>query len=79
MEICLPGELEDKLSHLASRQGRDTSALVVEAVERLVDHDLWFTSEVEKGLAQIESGQTLSHEEVGIRLRDFLTSKLTQS
>ncbi len=79
MEICLPGELEDKLSHLASRQGRDTSDLVVEAVVRLVDHDLWFTSEVEKGLAQIDSGQTLSHDEVGTRLRHLLMSKPPQS
>ena len=79
MEICLPDELEDKLSRLASQQGRDRSLLVVEAVERLVDHDAWFASEVGKGLAQIESGQTLSHEEVGGRLERFLASKLSRS
>ena len=39
-----------------------------EAIERLVDYDDWFVREVEKGLAQIESGQTLSHEQVGARL-----------
>jgi predicted transcriptional regulator len=77
MEICLPGELEDKLSRLASMQGRESAALVVEAVERLVDYDAWFVAEVDKGLAQIEAGQTLSHEEVGRRLQNHLAAKIS--
>ena len=75
MEVSFSRELENKLSHLASLQGRDSSALVVEAVERLIDYDTWFVAEVDKGLAQIEAGQTLSHEEVGRRLRDQLAQK----
>jgi predicted transcriptional regulator len=75
MEVSLPIELEDKLSRLASQQGRDSAALVVEAVERLVDYDSWFVAEVDKGLAQIEAGQTLSHEEVGDRLHQYLAAK----
>jgi predicted transcriptional regulator len=43
--------------------------LVVEAVERLVDYDSWFLSEVDEGLAEIESDRTSSHEQVGSLIR----------
>jgi predicted transcriptional regulator len=62
MEVQLSTDLQSKLARLAAQQGRDSAALVVEAVERLVNHDEWFVAEVDKGLAQIERGQTLSHE-----------------
>jgi len=52
----------------AHDRGTDAQALAREAIERLVDYDDWFVREVEKGLAQIDRGQTLSHEEVGARL-----------
>lgn len=68
MEISLPVELEAKLDRLAAQQGRDRNALVVEAVEHMVDYDEWLVREVEKGLAQTERGQTLSHEDI----RSFL-------
>ncbi|MFY9745769.1 MAG: hypothetical protein WAK25_05765, partial [Acidobacteriaceae bacterium] len=65
MEVILPADLEGKLSRLAAEQGRDRGSLVVEAVERMVDHDTWFIAEVEKGLADLERGEVLSHEELG--------------
>jgi predicted transcriptional regulator len=77
MEIDLTPDLEDKLSRLASVQGRDSTALVVEAVERLVEYDAWFVAQVDKGLAQIEAGLTMSHEEVGSRLQERLAAKLS--
>jgi len=51
MEIPLTPALQAKLSRLAMQQGRPTEALVVEAVERLVNYDKWFLREVQKGLA----------------------------
>lgn len=50
------------------RLGYDAQGLAREAIERLVDYDDCFVREVEKGLSQIDRGQTLSHEEVGARL-----------
>ncbi len=66
-----------KLSVLAARQGRASEELVQEAIERLVDYDGWFLAEVEKGLAQIDSGKTLSHKELVTQLLDgdLLTTK----
>jgi len=51
MEVDFSPDLQTKLNRLAAEQGRDTKALVQEAVERFVRHDEWFIREVEKGLA----------------------------
>ena len=75
MEVQFSADLQTKLSRIALEQGRDSAALVVEAVERMVNYDEWFLAEVDRGLTQIESGQTLSHEEVGARLEKYLTQK----
>jgi predicted transcriptional regulator len=42
---------------------------------RLIEYDDWFVREVEKGLAQIDQGYTLTQEEVGARLNKHLTDK----
>jgi predicted transcriptional regulator len=75
MEVELTPELRAKLEEVAARQGRDAQSLVREAVERLVDYDKWFVREVEKGLAQIERGEVLEHEEVGARIEKLLDEK----
>ena len=41
MEVRLNPELQAKLTRLATEQGRDSEALVVEAVERMVNYDEW--------------------------------------
>ena len=65
MEVELTPDLEAKLARLAAEQGRDTRALVREAVERLVNYDEWFVREVEKGLAAADRGELIDHEEIG--------------
>jgi predicted transcriptional regulator len=71
VELHLPPELQTKLARLAA-QRRAPETLAREAVERFVDYDEWFAGEVEKGLASIERGATLTHEEVGVRLEALL-------
>ena len=75
MEVKLTPELEAKLDSVAAKQGRDVQSLVAEAVERLVNYDEWFVREVEKGLAQLERGEFVEHEEVGRRLEKLLNEK----
>jgi predicted transcriptional regulator len=65
MEVDLTPDLEAKLTRLAAEQGRDTRAIVREAVERLVNYDEWFVREVEKGLAAADRGELIDHEEIG--------------
>ena len=65
MEVDFTPDLEAKLDRLAAEQGRDTKALVREAVERFVNYDEWFIREVEKGLAAADRGEFIEHEEIG--------------
>jgi predicted transcriptional regulator len=75
MEVILPPDVHATLTRMAHERGNDAQALAREAIERLVDYDDWFAREVEKGLAQIERGETLSHEQVGARLEKRLTER----
>jgi predicted transcriptional regulator len=73
MEVTLSPDLQAKLTRVAHDRGTDAQALAREAIERFVDYDDWFVREVEKGLAQVDRGQTLGHEEVGARLEGRMT------
>lgn len=73
MEINLSPNVEAKLARIAAERGRDAEVLAREAIERLVDYDEWFIKEAEKGLAQIDRGEVLTHEEVGARVEKLLS------
>ena len=75
MEVTLSADVQARLTRIAHERGTDAQALAREAIERLVGYDDWFVREVEKGLAQVERGETLSHEQVGARLEQHLTDK----
>lgn len=75
MEVRLDPEIEARLSRAAAHQGRDAEMLAREAIERFLDCDEWFLAEVERGLAQSDRNQTLSHEEVGARMEKLLNRK----
>jgi len=65
MEVRFTADLQAKLARLATEQGRDSEALVLEAVERLVDYDEWFIREVERGLAAAGRHEFIEHEDTG--------------
>jgi len=75
MEVNLSPDLEAKLERIATQRGCDTEDVARDAIERVVNHDEWFVGEVEKGLAQIERGEVLTHEAVGTRLEERLAQK----
>ena len=79
MEVPLDLDVQSKLARLAAERGRDAEALAREAIERFVDYDEWFLKEVEKGLAQINRGEILTHEEGGARLEKLLTEKQSRA
>jgi predicted transcriptional regulator len=64
MEVPLNPDLQQKLGRLAAQQGRATEALVVEAVERLLNYDEWFLREVDRGLAAADRGELVEHRDV---------------
>jgi predicted transcriptional regulator len=65
MEVNIGADLQAKLARLAAECGRDTQALVQEAIEKFVDHDEWFLREVEKGLTAADRGELIDHEDIG--------------
>lgn len=75
MEVHFSPDTQAKLNQLAAQSHRNPESLVQEAVERLIDYDAWFLREVEKGLAQIDAGELLEHEEVGRRLEKLIAEK----
>ncbi len=75
MVVHISPELQAKLDRLAAQQGRDTESLVHETLERLVNYDEWFIREVEKGMAQVERGEVLEHDEVGKRIENRIAEK----
>jgi predicted transcriptional regulator len=64
MEISLAPELEAKLARIASDAGKAADQVVQELVADYLDHDEWFRQEVQKGLASLDGGKFVSHEEV---------------
>jgi predicted transcriptional regulator len=50
MDVPINPDLQAKLRCLAEQQGRASTALIVEAVERMVNYDEWFLRVVDKGL-----------------------------
>ena len=75
MDVPLSPDLSGRLARLVQERGVALEQLVREAIERLIDHDDWLVREVEKGLTQVESGQTLTHAEVRARLRTHMEGK----
>jgi predicted transcriptional regulator len=64
MDVPLNPELQAKLRRLAE-QDRASTALIVEAVERMVNYDEWFLREVDRGLAAADRGELVDHQDVG--------------
>jgi predicted transcriptional regulator len=64
MEVHFSPDLQAKLAQLASQQGRDSEALVVEAVERMLNYDQWLMREVEKGISAADRGEFVDHADI---------------
>ena len=64
MDVPINPDLQAKLRRLAEQQGRASTALIVEAVERMVNYDEWFLREVDKGLAAADRGELVDHADV---------------
>jgi predicted transcriptional regulator len=74
MEISFAPELEAKLNRIASQAGKGPDEVVRELVASYLDHDEWFRQEVGKGLAFLDHGKTVSHEDVRRQMDRILGS-----
>lgn len=74
MDVHLSAETEAKLRRVAAESGEDTQHYLQQFVDRYIDHDIWLRDKVSKGLAQLDKGEYLTHEEVGRRIQQLFES-----
>lgn len=74
MEVQFTPELQTKIDRVAAENKRGAEEYVQQLVETYVDHDAWFRQKVTASLATLDSGEFLTHEEVGIRLDKIFKS-----
>ena len=72
MEVSLTPEVEARLAQIASDEGKGAGQIVQELVANYLDHDAWFRREVQKGLASLDAGKFVSHEEVRRQIERIL-------
>ncbi len=74
MEVILSPEQEAQLLRIASRTGKNAEALAQEAIGHLLEHEERLIEGVEKGLASLDRGEFISHQEVKRRIESLLQS-----
>ena len=72
MQVQLTPEQETRLVELAARDGRSPDQLLQEALDRFFEAESDFVEAVMKGLASLDRGEGLTHEEVGKRIDRLL-------
>ena len=73
-EISFALELEARLNRIASQTGKGVDQIMQEPIASHLDHAEWFRQEVGKGLASLDSGKSISHEEVRRQVERILGS-----
>lgn len=63
MTIRLDPQVKAKLGKLADGTRRSRSFLAAEAVEAYVDRELAIIEGIERGMADVKAGRTVSHED----------------
>jgi predicted transcriptional regulator len=71
MEVKLSPELQAKVDRAAAENKSGAEEYVQQLVEHYVDHDAWLRQQVTRGLKQLDRGEFLTHEEVGIRIEQM--------
>lgn len=62
--VRVPDDTAERLDQLAQKQDRSRSHMVAKAIEDFVAREEWQLAEIEAGLAEAESGQFASADEV---------------
>ena len=75
MEISFAPELEARLNRIASETGKGPDEVVRELLASYLDHDEWFRQEVAKGLASLDRGKFVSHDDVRRQMDRILGSQ----
>ncbi len=72
MEVNLTPEKEAQLEQRAAWSRRNTSQVIEEALDRLLEEDAAFRSAVQQGLDSLDRGEYLTEEEMAARVQEML-------
>ena len=72
MTIRLDRQLKAKLGKLANETRRSRSFLAAEAVESYVNRELAILEGIERGIADVEAGRTVSHDDAMTSIRQAI-------
>ena len=72
MTIRLAPEVKEKLGRLALDTRRSKSFLAAEAVGAYVDRELAIIEGIQRGLADVEAGRVVSHEDAMTEIHDAI-------
>ena len=73
MEVHFDPDLQERLTERASQSGRAPNEFVQDVVALYFEQEGRFVAAVKRGEAALERGESLTHEEVGKRLKRFLS------
>ncbi len=67
--IALPKTLLKRLDKYSEASKRSASAFVKEVLQERLDYEDWKAKKIDAGLADIEAGRVISHEELVKRMK----------
>ena len=71
LSIRIDSETKKRLDALSKRSKRSKSFLAAEAITAFVESEEWQLGEIHKGLEELDSAQTASHEKVSKWLKSW--------
>jgi predicted transcriptional regulator len=74
--LTLPPELEQRVTALARETSRKPEDVLTELVEVALADDAAFGSTVREGLAQLDRGETVPHDDVMVGVRGILRARV---
>ncbi len=74
MEVHFPPDLQARITERATQQGLNLDETVQDVVARFFEEEDRFAQAVKRGEVALAAGGSLTHEQVGDRLRRFLQS-----
>jgi predicted transcriptional regulator len=72
MDVHFTPDVQARLTQRATEHGCDPSQVVQDVVSRYFAEEDRFVEAVKRGEAALDRGESLTHEQVGERLRRFL-------
>jgi len=79
LSIRIDANTKKRLDALSKRSKRSKSFLAAEAIAAYVEAEEWQLGEIQAGIAELESGQEVSHEKVVKWLRSWGTAGETKA